>query len=169
MRAMLTVGTVLMGLSFAACGGSGTKKSHPDMAQTIDLSVVDFSEPDDLSQPGGDMSMVSPSPSPSPGTSVLTINNYLAWCDVSVDGVAKTPAQTMHVTVPTGVSITLTAAPTSVFIWGYWSGVSSGADMGALAAGSGGNHAVSITLTGDRTIGVCCPHSDKTTFGTGCP
>lgn len=89
----------------------------------------------------------------------LTIDNFLAWCSVSVDGGAATanppPAQ-----FPSGTVVSLFGQPVSpTFIWGYW----------RFTDGDQGAHDTSqnttITMASDRTVFVCCPFTN----GSGCP
>ena len=87
----------------------------------------------------------------------LTIDNYLAWCSVSVDGGVATanppPAQ-----FPSGAVVPLFGQPVSaLFIWGYWRFTD--------VLGHDTSQNTSVAMTSDRTVFVCCPFTD----GSGCP
>lgn len=88
---------------------------------------------------------------------VLAIDNYLAWCTVSVNGgpFSANPAPTVYAP---GTVVPLSGQPASpTFIWGYWRFTD--------VAGHDVNQVTQVTMTSDRTVFVCCPFSN----GTGCP
>lgn len=90
----------------------------------------------------------------------LSIDNYLAWCSVSVDGGVATPNPPPAQFVP-GTVVSLFGQPVSAtFIWGYWR---------FTDAAPGGGHDISqnatVTMTSDRTVFVCCSFTN----GSGCP
>ncbi|MEO7325890.1 MAG: hypothetical protein ABIW82_13780 [Dokdonella sp.] len=88
---------------------------------------------------------------------VLTINNFLAWCTVSVNGGATTPNPPPTPFTP-GAVVPLFGQPASaIFIWGYWRDTD--------VPGHDTNQTIAVTMTSDRTVFVCCPFTD----GTGCP
>lgn len=88
---------------------------------------------------------------------VLTIDNFLAWCSVSVNSAATTPNPPPTPFTP-GAVVSLFGQPVSQnFIWGYWSGTD--------VPGHDGNQTSTVTMTSDRTVFVCCPFTN----GTGCP
>ena len=87
----------------------------------------------------------------------LTIDNYLAWCEVSVDGapLSINPPPTQFTQ---GTVVPLSAEPaSSAFIWGYWRFTD--------VSGHDTSPNTTVTMTSDRTVFVCCPFTD----GTGCP
>lgn len=90
----------------------------------------------------------------------LTIDNFLAWCSVSVDGGVAT-ANPPPTQFPPGTVVPLFGQPvSSTFIWGYWR---------FTDAEPGGGHDTSqsatVTMSADRTVFVCCPFTN----GSGCP
>ena len=57
----------------------------------------------------------------------LTINNYLAWCSVSVNGGAASSAATISQAFPPGTLVPLHGdAANASFVWGYWTGTDAG-------------------------------------------
>jgi hypothetical protein len=89
----------------------------------------------------------------------LTIDNYLAWCSVSVDGGATTP-NPPPTQFPPGTVVPLFGEPVSAtFIWGYWRFTD------ADAGGHDTNQNATVTMGSDRTVFVCCPFTN----GSGCP
>jgi len=88
---------------------------------------------------------------------VLTIDNYLAWCSVSVNGAAAT-ANPPPTPFSPGTVVPLFGQPVSAtFIWGYWRFTD--------VPGHDTNQNTTVTMTSDRTVFVCCPFTN----GTGCP
>lgn len=88
---------------------------------------------------------------------VLTIDNYLAWCSVSVNNAAATANPPPTPFTP-GTVVPLFGQPVSAtFIWGYWRFTD--------VPGHDINQNTTVTMTSDRTVFVCCPFTN----GTGCP
>lgn len=88
---------------------------------------------------------------------VLTIDNFLAWCSVSVNGGAATTSPVPTPFTP-GALVPLFGQPASAaFIWGYWRDTD--------VPGHDINQSITVTMTSDRTVFVCCPFAN----GTGCP
>jgi hypothetical protein len=80
----------------------------------------------------------------------LTINDILAWCDVSVNGgtpISAPPASSFE----QGRVIPLhgDTANASYFVWGFWTGTDGGA--------TDTNMDTTVTMSADRSITVCCP------------
>jgi hypothetical protein len=88
---------------------------------------------------------------------VLTIDDYLAWCSVSVDGGVPTttpPPAFFH----DGSVIPLQAQPASVqFVWGYWTGTDG--DHGTNDPSA----TTTVTMSSDKNVFACCPFSGQTT------
>jgi hypothetical protein len=85
-------------------------------------------------------------------TYTLTINDYLSWCNVTVNGGSPTSSPTpMQFAPNTQVSLHGDTANASLFYWGYWQA------PGLTDGGKDTNMDVSITMTGDVTILACCP------------
>lgn len=95
------------------------------------------------------------------GTVTLTINNYLNWCTVSVNGGTTTTMDPISVPVAPNTVVNLHADTAgSSFVWGYWLGVD----------GDGGhdtNMNATATVTKNMTIQACCPTTAAPT--TPCP
>lgn len=88
---------------------------------------------------------------------LLTIDNYLSWCSVSVNGAAFT-ANPPPTPFEPGTVVNLFAKPVSgTFIWGYWSFTD--------VPGHDTSQNTTVMMTSDRTVSVCCPFTN----GEGCP
>lgn len=99
----------------------------------------------------------------------LTVNNFLSWCSLSVTAPANTTlpsgatAASNKLTVAKNAVVSLHGEPTTGFIWapsvgkGGWSGE---IDAGQNTIGKN----INVTMSGNKTIGVCCPFPD----GSGC-
>ena len=124
-----------------------------DLASPADLANVDLSTPPDLRPPpdllGLDLltapDMVTP-------MFTLTIDNYIGWCDVTVNSGSVSSMSTETVMFPANASVNLHAQPNSIFVWGYW--VDTDAPNTHIT-----NMSTSITMTHDKTMHVCCPDS----------
>jgi len=95
----------------------------------------------------------------------LTINNYLAWCDVTAKVGATTVASltgsTTSATIspqqPAGTTVALTATPHTGFTTAHWQGTTTNDTNG---------HATYVMSTGSsQSLSACCPFAD----GSGCP
>ncbi len=88
----------------------------------------------------------------------LTLKNYLAWCDVSVNsGATSTSDQSLP--FAKGAVVNLHSEPGNTFFWGYWVGTDK-ADGGEDL-----NKTTTVTMSADKTIQACCPDTD----GGSCP
>jgi hypothetical protein len=97
------------------------------------------------------------------GTVTLTVNNILAWCDVSVNGGAASAASTQTVEVPAGTVVPLMATARTGFIWDYgWDGTDNDPGTGADQHDTMMN--TQVTVNADAVVRVCCPFPD----GSGC-
>lgn len=83
----------------------------------------------------------------------LTIDNYLAWCNVTVGNDAPTSAD-ISKAFPDGTVVPLHAEPADPFVWGFWTGT----DTGGIDA----NQDAEVTMSTDRNVFVCCPLSGGT-------
>jgi hypothetical protein len=116
----------------------------------------------DLSSVVHDLSM--PSSSGDGGMANLKIENYLAWCSVSVENGAASTNAVITKSVPVGTTVHLMGDTASVseFVWGYWRGT---------VGDTGSSHDISKTTTvvmsGDKTVQACCPLTGAPT--TPCP
>jgi hypothetical protein len=87
----------------------------------------------------------------------LTINDYISWCSVTVNG--GTPStgnpQTYMFAPNTMVTVHGDTANSSAFYWGYWGNVAP--DGGLADGGEDLGKTVSFTITRDMTLNACCP------------
>ncbi len=97
-------------------------------------------------------------------TSTLKIEDYLAWCSVSVNDGGASAASLRTLTVPTGTVVTLSGDTASAvaFVWGYWVGTS-----GDTTATHDQSKITTVTMSGDKTVQACCPLSSSPS--TPCP
>jgi hypothetical protein len=80
----------------------------------------------------------------------LTIDNYINWCSISVDGGQPSSANPISKSFPQGTVVMLQAAPVlDIFVWGYWTDT----DAGALDT----NQSTQVTMSADRSVLACCP------------
>jgi hypothetical protein len=88
----------------------------------------------------------------------LNIDDFLAWCDVSVNGGAPTSAPPAS-SFEKGRVIPLhgDTANASYFVWGFWTGTDG--DSGATDT----HMDTTVTMSADRSIYVCCPDIGLTT------
>ncbi len=100
---------------------------------------------------------------PASGGDTLTINNYLSWCNVTVNGGSGSSAPSQMLTETDGAKITVTATPLATFVWGYWQGTDGDAGGASHDQGTGTDHTTTITMSGNKTIDACCPEP-----GQGC-
>jgi len=86
----------------------------------------------------------------------LAINNYLAWCTVSVNGGAPNSAAQISVALPdSSVAVLHGDAVSATFIWGYWTGTEG--DLG----GGDHNHDATVTMSSDKNVLACCPFASN--------
>jgi hypothetical protein len=88
----------------------------------------------------------------------LTINNFEAWCTVSVDGstpLAAIPTASYRI----GTVVDLSGQPANMeFVWGYWTGTD-----GDTGSSHDHNQTTTVTMTTDKSVLACCPISGTTT------
>lgn len=89
------------------------------------------------------------------GNFTLTINDYLSWCTVSVNGQdAGNSPGTYQFAPDASVALHGDTANASLFYWGYWQ---------APTLADGGkdlNKDVTIQMNGNVTVLACCPDND---------
>jgi len=85
-------------------------------------------------------------------TYTLTVQNYLDWCDVTENGTAYPAAVPPAMSFAPGTVVHLSAAPNSIFVWGYWTGTD-----GDTGAGHDTGMTTTVTMTSDKTVVACCP------------
>jgi hypothetical protein len=83
-------------------------------------------------------------------TFTLTIDNYIAWCSITVDGGPPSAAISISKSFPDGTLVSLQAVPVSdIFVWGYWADTD--------AAKTDANQSIQVTMSADRHFLACCP------------
>jgi hypothetical protein len=122
--------------------------SSPDDSSTTDSSTTDSSITDSSTK---DSSTTDASDA-GPTKYTLTINDYLSWCNVSVNGVdAGSSPGTYQFSPDASVSLHGDTADSLNWYWGYWQ---------APTLGDGGpntNMNVTIQMNGNVTVLACCP------------
>lgn len=104
------------------------------------------------------------------GTFALTLHNYLAWCEATVNGGAATTAdQTVNVAPGT---ITLTAKGATGFMlgsnmWHHTSGDTGNGEPGTVNAMT--STATVVVTNAAKCAWVCCPSTTDTTDCDGLP
>jgi hypothetical protein len=151
--ATLPLGGVLSGKGWCPPRGAHTMKRF--LASAVFLALACHCGSSSGSGGGGDVVNDGGTPS----GDVLTVNNYLSWCVVTVDGNAMT-AQTQTYNVDAGTVVSLDAHAAVGFMWGYWIGTA-GANAGD------GNHdpsmATTVTVTSaNANVRACCPSNVET-------
>lgn len=147
-------------MAFAACGGDdGGRGTTTKDAATIDTQappvdskLVDAPPPVSVDAPAG--------------TALLTVKNYVSWCEVSVNGGTPSTADIQTVNVMPG-TITLTASAATGFIlgadmWHHTNGDTGRGEAGSVSAGV--STAMVTVATSAKCVWVCCPFPD----GSGC-
>jgi hypothetical protein len=85
---------------------------------------------------------------------VLSVNNFDAWCSVTVNSEPLSLSGTY--TFDAGTAVNLDAATTTGFVWDYWLGTD-GAN-----AGNGGHDphmATTVTMDANKNVLACCDNS----------
>jgi hypothetical protein len=139
----------------------GPPDSTSDVQQQNDSSTKDAakdSAPNDSSptDTGSDASDASDASDGAPQVT-LTVNDYLSWCKVTVNGGAPNIASPQMYTYPANTVITAVGdtANVAAFYWGYWGNV--GPDGGLADGGEDLSKTVTFTITADTTLNACCP------------
>ncbi|HKA86338.1 MAG TPA: hypothetical protein VKE22_01690 [Haliangiales bacterium] len=95
--------------------------------------------------PPPDAPPAPPPPDAPPVTYTLTIDNFINWCVVTVDGVGYvTP-----VTFAAGSVAHLHADPAATFVWGYWTGTDNPSPDRMQTT--------TVTMTSNKSVLACCP------------
>jgi hypothetical protein len=88
--------------------------------------------------------------SDAPDTVTLTITNSDNWCTYA-EGTNAPQVSSGSFVVPKGSVVSLSATPSSGFVFGYWTGTD-GTD-----GGKDTQNATTVTMDSDKTVAVCCP------------
>ncbi len=133
----------------------------PDLSMAASGDMAMAPAPD-MATAAGDMAMASGDMA-SGGMVTLTLENYLSWCTVSVNGGAGSTVATQTLQFPSGTVVNLSGDKASnVFVWGYWFGTD-----GDVNAGHDKSMATTVTMSGDKKVQACCPFA--TSPNTPCP
>ena len=91
----------------------------------------------------------------------LTINDYLNWCTVTVNGGSPSTQSPQSYTLAPNTTVTVhgDTASASSFYWGYWGNVAS--DGGLADGGEDLGKTVTFTITADTTLNACCPDNGQ--------
>lgn len=100
---------------------------------------------------------------PNATMATLTIDNYLSWCSVSVNGGLASTAASQVLQFPKDAVVNLNAdKANATFVFGYWFGT---------AGDAGPSHDTSmatiVTMNTDKTVQACCPFASAP--NTPCP
>jgi len=108
---------------------------------------------------GGTADAPSAADAPTATTFTLTIDNALGWCSVTVNGgTAFTDAtKSFNLAASSKAQLHGDTSNATFFVWGFWSGTDNG-DHDT-------NKSTTVTMSGNKTVGVCCPDVGQ----TACP
>lgn len=131
------------------CGGTST---------TTTTAITTTSTGGTTTLPGGTTTTL-----PGNTTVTLTLENYLAWCSVSVDGGAASTAASRVLQFPKDTVVALSGdKANATFVFGYWVGT---------AGDTGPSHdtamMTTVTMDADKTVQACCPFASSP--NTPCP
>jgi hypothetical protein len=97
------------------------------------------------------------------GKVTLTVENYLAWCTVSVNGASTSTASVQTIDVTPGTVVNLVGdKANATFVWGYWYGTA-----GDTTAAHDTAKTTTVTVNANMKIQACCPFATSPT--TPCP
>jgi hypothetical protein len=102
------------------------------------LTAVDGGPKPDAGPDGGNVAVI------------LTVSNYLNWCNVTVDGDGGYIPMAAFVV---GTVVDLDASPKTGYVWGYWTGTDGDTGSGDH------NMATTVTMTANKEVIACCPAS----------
>jgi hypothetical protein len=149
-------------LAIAACGGGGS--SSVDAAADSPKATIDA--------PHSTVDAPSSTVDAPPGGPTLTMKNYLAWCNVIVDGHAASTAAVQAVPVTAGtINVSATAASATFILgakpWHDTAGDTGAGDPGTVTGtGTAASSATTVVVgASGKCIWICCPFAN----GTGCP
>lgn len=130
-------------------GETGTEAGGPagDSGATLDSGGQDTGAAD------GALSDAAGSGDASDGGVTLTVQNYLSWCTVAVNGGGSSAAATQTLTVQPGTVVNVSGDKASAtFVWGYWVGTA-----GDTTAAHDTAKMTTVTVNANKTIQACCP------------
>ncbi len=134
----------------------GPPDSTSDVQQQNDSSTNDASK--DSSTNDGSSNDSGSDASDAGAHVTLTVNDYLSWCKVTVNGGSPNIASPQMYTFPPNTVVTAVGdtANVSAFYWGYWGNVAP--DGGSIDDGGEDlSKTVTFTITADTTLNACCP------------
>jgi hypothetical protein len=139
--------------------GGGDASTHTDGSVTSDSSGGgdSMSTSDSAADSGADSAANdtgTTDATDAPSGPVLTIKDYLSWCNVTVNGGTPGAAAVQNLPFDAGTQVTLHAdtADNTMFVWGYWTGTSP-----TDAGGHDPNMDQMVTVNGNMTVQACCP------------
>jgi hypothetical protein len=138
----MTIASLVLGL--AACGD--------DSSVAYDLATAK-----DLSSGAADMASAA-------GTFTLKLENYLAWCTVSVNGGASSTTALQTLTFAPNMVVNLAGDKVTGFEWGYWVGT-----VGDTGASHDTMMMTTVKMDKDRTVQACCPFASGPMAHQPCP
>ena len=147
--------------------GCGTAASASDAGSDAPVAVtdagVDTGTPADTGTPVDTGAPVDTGTPDSSALVKLTVQNYLAWCSVSVQGGAATTDAVQTLNVSAGTVVNLSGDKASgTFVWGYWVGTA-----GDTGTAHDTKKVTTVTVTKDTIVQACCPFANDPT--TACP
>ncbi len=164
-------------LPIVGCGSDSTTTTvdaapvvTPDSAPLAAPDSAPLSAPDATVAIVPDAAPVTIDAPPAPdaataGTVTLTVEDYLRWCSVTVEGGAATTVASTTMTFPMGTVVDLTAMKASAtFVFGYWAGTD-----GDTTSAHDTNMDTTVTMTGNKTVQACCPFASAPTVPCGAP
>lgn len=109
-----------------------------DTGSPVDGATTDASDSGDAASDGG---------------VTLTVQNYLSWCTVAVNGGGSSTAATQTLDVQPGTVVNLSGdLASATFVWGYWVGTT-----GDTTAAHDTAKTTTVTVNANKTIQACCP------------
>ena len=165
MKRYFLLGAVVSSLAIAAaCSSSsstddgGTTDASNDVTQQNDSSKTDSGGTDGG---GADSATTDSGNTDASNQLTLKIDNYLAWCSVTVNGgSANTSAtQTYHFGPDASVMLHGDTKSAQAFYWGYWGNVN---DAGVLTDGGMDlDMDVDFNITSNVELHACCPDNGQ--------
>ena len=150
-----------LGVAGACSSGSSTGDGGTSDAAN-DTTTPDSSTPDSGTKDATTTdSSATDASDASSNQLTLTVKDYLAWCNVTVNGGSPNTSTTQTYQFAPDASVVLhgDTASSNSFYWGYWGNVD---DAGVLADGGRDlNKDVTFNINGNLTLNACCPDNGQ--------
>ncbi len=154
----------------AACDSSSTTDdggppdSTSDVQQQQDSAAGDSGKDGSSNDGSGNDSSgsdASDAGSDAGATVTLTVNDYIGWCKVIVNGGTPNTGSIQTYTFAPNTTVTAVGdtANSSAFYWGYWGNVAP--DGGLSDGGEDLGKTVTFTITNNLTLNACCPDNGQ--------